>query len=82
MRNLPVQLMGFVTLLLLSIAAHSASLRVLAQAPEAFEVASIKPLGEANAAALARYAFGLKLESAKVPAEIIVIDRAERPSEN
>src|SRR5262249_37403348 len=58
MRNLAVELMGFVTLLLLSIAAHSACLRVLAQAPEAFEVASIKPLGEANAAALARFGDG------------------------
>src|SRR5262249_28466865 len=57
MRNLGVQLIGFVTLLL-SIAAHSASLSVLAQAPEAFEVASIKPLGEANAAALARFGDG------------------------
>jgi uncharacterized protein (TIGR03435 family) len=42
----------------LAVVAYAASREVLAQRPDAFEVATIKPLGEANAEVLARFGGG------------------------
>jgi uncharacterized protein (TIGR03435 family) len=58
MRNRAAQHIVSAMCVLLIIVTHTFSREVLAQVPEAFEVASIKPLGEANAAALARFGDG------------------------
>jgi uncharacterized protein (TIGR03435 family) len=46
------------TCLLLAVVAYACTREVLAQRPDAFEVATIKPLGEANAEVLARFGGG------------------------
>src|SRR6516225_4907312 len=48
----------FATFLLLAVVEYAASREVVAQRPDTFEVATIKPLGEANADVLARFGGG------------------------
>src|SRR5215831_3943223 len=58
MRNLAAHHIAFLTCLSLVIGVHTVWREVLAQTPDTFEVVSIKPLGEANAVALARFGDG------------------------